>query len=107
VEAVPQPALDAQRQVLGTLLERKDDPLLRSQNENKYRMMICLYLANSFGSKTEQKTKFLEENKGQMASASLVAISGPQKNIDFRGPPLPMAIEMDLPASKSSSPSTI
>jgi len=38
-----------------------------------------------------------------MALFSLVAISGPQKmakSLDFLGPPLPMAIEMDLPASK-------
>ncbi len=57
VEAVPQPALDAQRQVLGALFDRKDDPLLRSQNKNKSRMMKSLYLANSFGYKTEQDSE--------------------------------------------------
>jgi hypothetical protein len=35
---------------------------------------------------------------------SLVAISGPKESLDFQGPPLPMAIEMDLPPSKSFRP---
>jgi hypothetical protein len=38
-----------------------------------------------------------------MALASLVAISGPfraQKSLDFQGPPLPIALEMDFSASK-------
>jgi hypothetical protein len=35
---------------------------------------------------------------------SLVAISGPKKSLDFQGPPLPMALEMDFPASKSLRP---
>ncbi len=35
----------------------------------------------------------------QMALSSLVAISGPPKNLDFQCPPLPMALEMDLPSS--------
>ncbi len=35
--------------------------------------------------------------------ALLVSISGPKK-VSIQSPLLPMAIEMDLPASKSSSP---
>jgi hypothetical protein len=38
--------------------------------------------------------------------ASLVALSGPLKRLDFQGPPLPIALAIDLPASKSS-PSAI
>jgi hypothetical protein len=37
----------------------------------------------------------------QIALASLVAISGSKTNSIFRAHPLPMALEMDLPASKS------
>ncbi len=36
---------------------------------------------------------------GRGALASLVAQKGP-KNLDFQGPPLPMVLVMDLPASK-------
>jgi hypothetical protein len=35
-----------------------------------------------------------------MALASLAAISGLKKGLDFQGPPLSMALEMDFPASK-------
>jgi hypothetical protein len=35
-----------------------------------------------------------------MAHASLVAISGPKKS-NFQGPPLTMALVIDMPASKS------
>ncbi len=36
-----------------------------------------------------------------MALASLVAISGPHKSIDFQGPPLPMPLVMDLARRKT------
>ncbi len=35
---------------------------------------------------------------------SLIAISGPKKGLDIQGSPLPVALEMDLPASKSLRP---
>jgi hypothetical protein len=34
-----------------------------------------------------------------MALASLIAILGLKKGLDFQRPPLPMALAMDLPAS--------
>jgi hypothetical protein len=40
----------------------------------------------------------------EMALASLVAISGPKKVSIFRAQPLPMALEMDFPPSKSLRP---
>jgi hypothetical protein len=41
----------------------------------------------------------------QKQIASLVAISGTNKVSVFRAHPLPMALEMNLPASKASRPS--
>ncbi len=35
---------------------------------------------------------------------SLAAISGPKKGLDLQGSALPVALEMDLPASKSLRP---
>ncbi len=37
----------------------------------------------------------------KMACASLVAISGQKKSLDFQGTRLSMALVMDLPSSKS------
>jgi hypothetical protein len=45
----------------------------------------------------KSKYKFLKERVARLARCHFRA----QKNLDFQGPPLPVALEMDLPASKS------
>jgi hypothetical protein len=43
--------------------------------------------------------------KAQMALPSLVSISGPKKRLDFQGPPIPIALVIDIAhASKSLRP---
>jgi hypothetical protein len=56
------------------------------------------FITRAFGRGRPKKLRLFS---AQMALASLIAISGPNKVLIFRAHPFRMALVMDLPASKS------
>ncbi len=88
----------------GSVLKENEHKQGVRKNTVSKRQIAKFYIKKVFEKETNVYRKFWVSIEGKRDHSVLVAISRLKKSLLFQGPPLPMALEMDLPPSKSLRP---